>query len=326
MGAWTNRDRAARPHLLWVGIPLLALVVSCQGIISAERPGFETGCPGGPDPNPNVLLCEDFEDGAVASRWNIGSEASRYPASGFVQCDGFGFHDRCAAWSNNLAFDGEWGFWGYDARLTFTPQSEFYIRWYQYISDPFTWGTLEDKSVLLHDPGETIMAYVGTNRNQLPVEKDSGPGRPFVANYQDLDWPETDGRFTHVNRFQNQGADITLQPGKWYLFEWYVKLNTAGLPNGVTKLWIDDASEPIASQTLRMYQTDMRWVKSKDAGKQFGLLRLTVYHQRCDTTGVPKTCPPNGPETLTQHHRWDDIVISRSPVGPRRAPTAAAPS
>src|SRR6266571_2960703 len=299
-------------RVLRAGMPLLAGILSCQGQDPAGPRRGESSCPGGSNPNPDVVLCEDFEDGA-ASRWDIGSRGSMYTASQFVRCDGFGFRDPCAAWSNNLAFDSEWGFWGYDARRMFEPQSEFYVRWYQYISDPYTWGTLEDKSVLLHDPAETMTAYVGTNRNELPVERDSGPGLPFVANYQDPDWPETGGRYTRVNRFQNQGNNITLRPGRWYLFEWYVKLNTPGAPDGTTKLWIDDASEPIASQTLRMHYTDMRWVRSKDAGKQFGLLRLSVYHQRCDS--VPNTCPPNGPAILNQYQRWDDIVVSRTPVG-----------
>ena len=90
-----------------------------------------------------MLLCDDFEDGTFQANWNIGSRGGMWPASEFVRCDGdsFGFHDRCAAWSNDLAFDGEWGFWGYDARRMFDPPSELYIRWYQYISDPYVWGT-----------------------------------------------------------------------------------------------------------------------------------------------------------------------------------------
>ena len=226
----------------------------------------------------------------------------------------FGFRDRCAAWSNWLSFDREWGFYGYDARRTFQPAPAFYVRWYQYISDPFVWGTLEDKSVMLHDVDETIVAYVGTDRNQLPVEPNSGPGKPFVANYQDVDVQETGWQYTRVNRFQNLGRTITLQPGKWYLFEWYVKLNTPGRPDGETRLWIDDASVPISSQTLRIEYTDMRWLKKSDGGKKFGLLRLTVYHQRCDI-GV-NTCPPNGPAIIQQSQRWDQIVISKSRVGP----------
>lgn len=265
---------------------------------------------------PAVILCDDFEDGDFQSRWDIGGHQGRWPISQFVLCtdDRFGFHSRCAAWSNALSFDHEWGFYGYDARRPFPPQPEFYVRWYQYISDPFTWGTLEDKSVMLHDQTNTLVAYVGTNRNHLPVVKDSGPGMPFVANYQDVDTPETGGQYTKVNRFQNQRRNITLEPGRWYLFEWYIRHNTPGESDGETKLWIDDASQPITAQTLRMHHPDLRWLRTRDAGKQFAELRLTVYHQRC--LGVPNTCPPNGPAVLEQSHRWDDIVVSRSPIGP----------
>ena len=155
----------------------------------------ETFCPGGRAPDPNVVLCDNFEDDGFQRRWDIGGHQGIWPTSQFVLCTdgGFGFHDRCAAWSNKLVFDREWGFYGYDGRRTFTPQSEFYVRWYQYIGDPFVWGTLEDKSVMLHDQANTLVGYVGTNRNHLPVVHDSGPGKPFVANYQDLDTPETGG-------------------------------------------------------------------------------------------------------------------------------------
>lgn len=298
---------------------LLLLIVAsvCSGCVAhGEAPPGESFCPGGTHPSPDVVLCEGFEDAGVRRRWDIGGHHGTWPASGFASCaDGrFGFRDRCAAWSNWLSFDGEWGFYGYDARRTFQPASAFYVRWYQYISDPFVWGTLEDKSVMLHDVDETIVAYVGTDRNQLPVESDSGPGKPFVANYQDVDVQETGWQYTRVNRFQNLGRAITLLPGKWYLFEWYVKLNTPGSPDGETRLWIDDASVPIVSQTLRMEYTDMRWLKRRDVGKKFGLLRLTVYHQRCDIGA--NTCPPNGPSIIQQSQRWDQIVISKAHIGP----------
>jgi hypothetical protein len=306
------------------GALLLAAMALTGGCVArGAAPPAESFCPGGSRPNPDVVLCEGFEDGDVQSRWEIGGHHGTWPISDFALCtDGrFGFHDRCAAWSNWLTFDREWGFYGYDARRTFPPAPEFYVRWYQYISDPFEWGTLEDKSVMLHDLAETIVAYVGTDRNHLPVEANSGPGMPFVANYQDVDSPETAGQYTRVNRFQNQRNNITLQPGRWYLFEWYIRVNTPGQSDGVTRLWIDDASGAIASQTLRMEYTDVRWLKTRDAGKQFGLLRLTVYHQRCDIG--PNTCPPNGPAILRQSQRWDQIVISKSRIGPleRPAPT-----
>jgi hypothetical protein len=298
------------------GAVLLAALLS-GGCVArgAPSPG-EPFCPGGTDPKPSVILCDDFEDGQFESKWDIGGHQGTWPLSDFVLCtnDQFGFNDRCAAWSNRLVFDRQWGFYGYDARRAFTPQLEFYVRWYQFISDPFTWGTLEDKSVMLHDRAHTITAYVATNRNQSPTVKDSGPGMPFVANYQDVDTPETGGQYTKVNRFQNQGSNITLRPGRWYLFEWYVKLNTPGKADGETRLWIDDATERIDDQTLRLQLKDMRWLKYSDVGKQFSVLRLTVYHQRCD--GVPNTCPPNGPWILNQSHKWDHIVVSTARIGP----------
>ena len=292
----------------WIAIAALGI----GGCVARGAPAVESGCD---KSNRDLLLCDDFEDGGFQSRWDIGGHQGTWPRSEFVLCSNssFGFHDRCAAWSNQLVFDHEWGFYGYDARRMFAPQSEFYVRWYQFISDPYTWGTLEDKSVLIHDPGNTITAYVATNRNHLPVERDSGPGMPYVANYQDVDWSETGGQSTKVNRFQNQHHNITLQPGKWYLFEWYIKLNTPGASDGATRLWIDDATQPIASQTLRMQYDDMRWLKASDAGKQFGVLRLTVYDQRCD--GKPNTCPPDGPSILNQSQRWDNIVVSKRHVG-----------
>ena len=303
--------------------PLVAFAVAVAvaafwfvGLPNAAEPAALLSCSAA-GRGPDVILCDDFENRAFQSRWDIGGHQGRWPIDEFVRCtdDRFGFQSGCAAWSNFLSFDHEWGFYGYDARRPFPPQQAFYIRWYQYISDPFVWGKLEDKSVMIHDETNTLVAYVGTNRNHLPVLKDSGPGMPFVANYQDVDTPETGGQYTRVNRFQNQHRNLTLQPGRWYLFEWYVKHNTPGVSDGETKLWIDEATGPITTQTLRMHYTDMRWLRARDAGKLFAELRLTVYDQRCDA-GSTNTCPPNGPAVLEQSHRWDDIVVSTAPIGP----------
>jgi len=309
--------RSGRRDVAMVGGTLLAATLSIGGCVArgAAAPP-EMSCPGGTSPNPNVLLCENFEENDFQSHWDIGGHQGTWPVAEFVLCtdDSFGYHSRCGAWTNRLVFDNEWGFYGYDARRNFPPQSEFYIRWYQSVSNPYTWGTLEDKSVLIHDQQNTITAYVGSNRNDLPTVRDSGPGMPYIANYQDIDRPETAGLYTRVNRFQNQGRNITLEPGTWYLFEWYVKLNTPGRSNGVTRLWIDDATKPIATQTLRMQYDDMRWLKADQIGRQFGEVRLTVYDQRCDIG--PSTCPPNGPSILNQSQRWDQIVVSKTPIGP----------
>ena len=270
----------------------------------------------GRSPDPKVVLCENFEDEEFEHRWDIGGHQGIWPISQFALCTDDHSVSTIAVPRGATSWYSiaSGAFMATTDARRFPPQSEFYVRWYQYIGDPFVWGTLEDKSVMLHDQANTLVAYVGTNRNHLPVIPDSGPGKPFVANYQDVDTPETGGQYNKVNRFQNQGKNITLQPGQWYLFEWYVKLNDAGQSNGVTRLWIDAADKPITKQTLRMEYTDMRWLKTRDAGKQFGVVRLTVYHQRCDIG--PNTCPPNGPAVLAQSQRWDQIVISRAPIGP----------
>src|SRR5262245_57317254 len=191
-----------------VGIAALAIAAWFAGVFPLPMWAGESSCETGRSRSADVLLCEDF-NGLVQAKWDIGSRGASWRPSRFAVCRaGFGFGDRCAAWSNYLLFDHEWGFYGYDARRIFPARSELYIRWYQYVSNPFVWGTLEDKSVMLHDRAETIVAYVGTNRNHLPTEQNSGPGLPFVANYQDVDWPETNGQFERVNWFQNQNRNI----------------------------------------------------------------------------------------------------------------------
>ena len=282
-------------------------------ISNVSLPGApEPICPGGSSPDPNVLWCDNFEAGDYLTKWDIGSNRSTWPASEFVKCASFGFNGGCAAWTNYLLFDNAWGYYGYNASDYFPPQSEFYIRFYQYVSNPYTFGSLEDKSVILHDVSRSLALYIATNRSGGGCDGTAGTvGQPAFINYQDRDWPDLGGVCTKVNRFQNQGNDITLQPGKWYLFEAYVKFNTIGANDGIVKLWIDDASGPITTQTLRLYYTDMRFLRTGDAGKQASELQLTVYDQRCDNGAA---CAAQ----LNQSHKWDQIVISKAPIGPIR--------
>jgi len=121
-------------------IIVAASLMSSACVVGGASAPPEAFCPGGSRPNADVLLCENFEAGDFQKHWDIGGHQGTWPESQFVLCtDGaFGFHDRCAAWSNHLVFDQEWGFYGYDARRPFPPQSEFYVRWYQYVSDPYT--------------------------------------------------------------------------------------------------------------------------------------------------------------------------------------------
>jgi hypothetical protein len=292
----------------------IALALIGQHYLSSRTPHGGSACAEA-HARANVLMCDDFEATGFEDRWSINGHQGLWRIDQFVKCaDNFGFRDRCAAWSNKLSFDREWGFYGYDAKARFETAPEFYVRWYQFVSDPYVWGSLEDKFVMLHDTSYRMTAYVAASRSHRSADKDSGPGMPFVANNQDLDSTETNKQYTKVNRFQNQKRNITLTPGRWYYFEWYVKLNTPGESNGVTRLWIDDASKPVTTPTLRLEHDDMRWLRQQDADRPFSVVRLTVYHQRCD--GAPNTCPPNGPWILNQSLRWDRLVVSRTAVGP----------
>ena len=286
---------------------VVAVVLVWQHYPSSRTPRGGSACDESRARAADVLMCDDFEAPAVEERWDIGGHQGLWPIAEFVKCaPNFGYRDRCAAWSNKLSCDREWGFYGYDAKARFDAAPEFYVRWYQFVSESYNWGTLEDKSVMLHDTDSQIAAYVATSRNQRPAVSDSGPGMPFVANYQEPD--------AKVNRFQNQKRNVTLTPGRWYYFEWFVKLNSPGQANGVTRLWIDDATKPVTAPTLRLEYGDMQWLRKQDAKRAFRVIRLTVYHQRCDRT--PNTCPPNGPWILNQSQRWDRLVVSRTPVGP----------
>src|SRR3989442_9389165 len=128
--------RVSEHRVLVVAMVLLMVAVIgwFEGFLPSATPSVDSFCRGVSNPSQNVVLCEDFEDDAVNTRWDIGSNRGLLSASRFVRCDDdFGFHDRCAAWRNQLVFDNAWGFYGYDGRRAFTPQSEFYVRWYQYV-------------------------------------------------------------------------------------------------------------------------------------------------------------------------------------------------
>lgn len=161
-------------------------------------------------------------------------------------------------------------------RLTFPGLREAYVRWYQYIPTQED-GAQPNDSVTLSDAADTmVVSMVGLNR-------------------------------------QPQGlGSLFLDSTKWYLFEWHVKLNTPGQPDGISELWIDDTTLPIQSQTLRMRRTDMQWLGADDDEKQLEVVRLTSAI--CES--MPDACRGPIPENSVGPLRWDRVVVARMPVGP----------
>ena len=123
-----------------------------------------------------------------------------------------------------------------------------------------TWQVLRSEFdlMLLDNVGGSFNPYValslwGTRKPHIVINNNA------TTSCLNQSVPDPNGYYpVCVNRTQNVGKDITLRPGTWYLFEWYIKLNTPGMDDGVTKLWVDDATVPIVTQTLRAVHTDIR--------------------------------------------------------------------
>jgi len=173
------------------------------------------------------------------------------------------------------------------ARAVFASSPELYVRWYQYFSTT-----------------QADAAHASA---------------PFVT----LSDPSNDLTVSSAPPHRMRDLGVTLVPGRWYLFEWHVKLNSPGASDGVAELWIDDASRPIATQTLRLSRRDMQWRASRDASARLlGALRLTA--RDCDK--ATPACPDGEAASPHDSHRWDHIVVSRMPVGPLAGRVPRAPT
>lgn len=245
---------------------------------------------------PGAIWGDDFEDGS----WLDWDEVD-YPPPGIegnegVECGNLGATDDCSLNSglfyqtNPAGWDARWGYWhgGWGS-------TELYARFYVYIADPFDWGSTGDKIFIFEtDTKPGISGYVLTSM--------WNSGKPTITVY-------ADGR----NLYQNQGNDITLQPGHWYLFEYHKRLTTlyrpdGDTPNGIEELWVDDATvdppQSIDEQTLRISYTDVQ-NRYPDTGRDAKIkgVWLSAYH---NTDGVYPT----------QYVKWDNIVVGTQRIGP----------
>ena len=286
----------------------------------SDSAGVEPICPGGTNPDPHVIMCENFETGTGLATWSSspwccdknGDGLVSRPETEFVICGSQGFRSNCAAWTDAYQHGQHYA----QRTILNTGFDESYARWYVYISDPFKWDPIGDKNFMLRDlTGGTFNPYVLTSL--------WGTGRPHIIIYNNgatpcvsQSTPSPNREYVAcVNRTQNMHNDLTLRPGKWYLFEWYVKLNTPGMADGVTKLWVDDATVPLSAQTLRASYTDIVFRTAADRGRRLTDVMLTAYANTRATNAIP-----------TQYTKWDDIVISKARVGPRFAGTPSATS
>ena len=148
------------------------------------------------------------------------------------------------------------------SRVTFAPLPEVYVRWYQNVSIAAV--SQADGVASLSDPADRMTISIAAART-----------------------PETEL--------------ITSATDTWHLFEWHVALNTPGASDGVTELWVDDASRSIDTQTLRLRRDNVQWRGRGDAGILLATLRL------------PASEHPNG-------LRWNRLAISSRHIGASAVP------
>jgi hypothetical protein len=286
-GSKLPRPDAAPPRRIL--LPLAAAVLAT--LLSSFSWAAEPICPGGSSPDPNVVFCDDFNDGSWLSSptW---AASNNHDGSEGVKCGGFGYSDDCAAYTGDqMFFDGNYGYDDHYAEYALPREfNEGYVRLYVQFSDNFSWGNVSDKGIYLFGSGR--------NWNMKIEYNQWGNGMAGFASYA------TPGE----RRGQNQGNDLQWEPGKWYLVEIYVKVNDPGAANGIVKVWIDDASSPVGGQTLRLSYGDLT-LREAGQGNGFSEIGLHEYHNGCDQGG---SCPASIPQWV----KWDNIAFSGSPIGP----------
>lgn len=280
---------------------ILAIKLTVALVFVSPAMAAEAICPGGASPASGVVWCNDFESGT----W-----------SGLVQCTGnsWGFQDKCSAYSGNLTFDGQWGHDGHSTeQILPSSYTELHLRMYLYFSDPYLWGSMTDKGIYLRNSSDDSVKL-----RVMEYSRDPWLGKPDIASYA---WSGGE------TKPQNQGNDITFQPGKWYLAEWYVKLNDPGVANGIVKFWVDDASQPITSQTLRLSYNNIQ-IRKAGNNSGYNMIWFVDYREDC-RTGDSIGCPQN----LNQWVKWDNVVVrsGNTQIGPQGSlgttePPPAAPT
>src|SRR2546422_7747951 len=67
--------RVSEHRVLVIAMVLLMVAVIgwFEGFLPSATPSVDSFCRGVSNPRQNVVLCEDFEDDAVNTRWDIGS-------------------------------------------------------------------------------------------------------------------------------------------------------------------------------------------------------------------------------------------------------------
>jgi hypothetical protein len=259
----------------------------------------EAFCPGGADPDPAVLFCDDFEDTARLSLdyFEYGDDQGQFvPVAGEGVSGG---HAMRALWE-----PGETG--AGDLKVTFgrnplgsniaNGQDFRDIYWRMWVKTGVGWSGSPFKlsratALVGSNWAQSFIAHVWTDGGDAlvldPASGTTASGQLVTTTYNDfpnLRWLGVTRGTTPL--FASSNSD------SWYCVEAHVKLNDPGASDGEFELWIDDA--------LEARKTAINWVGDY---QDFGI--NTVFVENYWNGGAP------GNRT----RYLDNLVISTSRIG-----------
>lgn len=272
----------------------------------------EPMCPGGSSPDPDVIFCDDFDDGTTVS--------SRYfdyddDDGDFVPVSGAGY-------GGSTGMEVVWQAGEVDAgnlKVTFgrnpvssqthsdTDFSEIYWRMYLKMEDGWTGNPYKlSRATILADSNwsQAMIGHIwggSSSGDYLVMDPASGigPGSKLATtkynDFNNLTWLGSRTGTTPIFS--------TPSSGTWRCVEARVKLNTPGSSDGVFEFWVDG--------NLEASRTGLDWVSS---WQKYGV--NAVFFENYWNSGSP---------TLQKRY-FDNLVISSSRIGCMDSADFVAPS
>jgi hypothetical protein len=193
--------------------------------------------------------------------------------------------------------------------MGFPAVDEIYMRWYRKYQDGYKWACESSKNngvYAVADPNnaEACVQPNGYDKFSFRVqdERHTADGNDFFGALYAYH-PHANNGGCGAWYSQNRGGGIAYQqPGKWYLYEIYIKANTAGQSNGVIKMWVDGV--------LRGEQDGLEF-------RYTDQLKINQIYLYGSTGGC--TTP------YTQSVWDDDLVVAKKYIGPMVASATLAP-
>ena len=293
-------------------------------------------CPGGSNPNVNVIHCEDFDGGGLVGNpaWSVSPFCCDTNRDGIVsaaetepvQCGSFGFETDCSFWTEEGKWDGTAYDGHYAERALLGTAQDIWIRYYYRTDSTWQAASLGQKRLIVHNPARTCGPFddsssFNSGRNFVTIYDNSrhqciDQTSPNINN----EFPDCTNRQPPVPPPPYNPATFEMVANRWYLVEMHYIMNAPVSPttagNGTFQLYVDEVTPGVAfagSQTLRNSRTDAVFCSAGTGHvlqQVFGRIWLDGYW---DGTFQGTTFSTVG------NVRYDQMVVSRAAIGPMNA-------